>query len=115
MHGSDYGGWDIVDQEINKDSVVYSFGVGEDASFDLSIIDSYGLTVHAFDPTPKSIQWVKSNQFPDNFVMHEYGIADFDGVVSFNPPENPDHVSHTILDRETTSDCSIEVEVKKIP
>jgi hypothetical protein len=52
--GSDYGGWDVVLDGITKDSVVYSFGIGDDASFDLELIDRYNLVIHAFDPTPKS-------------------------------------------------------------
>ncbi len=81
--GSDYGGWNVVTASINVDSIVYSFGIGEDASFDAALVEKYGLTVHAFDPTPKSIEWVKKQGFSDQFVMHEYGIAAFDGTVSF--------------------------------
>ena len=46
---------------------IYSFGVGEDVSFDLCLldyIDKYKLgsgKVYAFDPTPKSINWAKKN------------------------------------------------------
>ncbi|MCW9014371.1 MAG: FkbM family methyltransferase [Gammaproteobacteria bacterium] len=116
MHGGDsgYGGWDIHEGDINANSIVYSFGVGEDASFDISLIKKFGLTVFAFDPTPKSIAWVKSQGFPAEFRLYEYGLADFDGSISFNPPSNPDHVSHTILDREETNDTSIEVNVKRL-
>ncbi len=112
--GSEYGSWDLVIDELNKDSIIYSIGVGEDASFDVALIDDMGLTIYAFDPTPKSIKWVEEQQFSPKFVMHEYGIADFDGFVSFSPPENPDHVSHTILDRPSTKDNAIEVSVKKL-
>jgi FkbM family methyltransferase len=112
--GSAYGGWDIVTERITADSVVYSFGVGEDASFDLALIRRFALKVHAFDPTPKSIAWVKSQSFPSDFIMHEYGIADFDGVIAFNPPENDTHVSHTILERPSTKGRAIEVAVKKL-
>ena len=100
--GTEYGGWDVVGAPLNADSVVYSFGVGEDASFDIALIERFGLVVHAFDPTPKSIEWVKAQKFSDRFVMHDYGIADHDGSISFHPPENSDHVSHTILDRPST-------------
>ncbi len=113
-HGSDYGGWDIVPQGIDTDSIVYSVGVGEDASFDIGLMDKYGLVVHAFDPTPKSVQWVKEQQFPASFVMHEYGLADFDGNVSFNPPENSEHVSHTLLTRPETQTQAISVPVKRL-
>ena len=99
---------------INMHSIVYSFGVGEDASFDTALIEKFNLTVHAFDPTPKSIEWVKSQGFSGRFVMHEYGIAAFDGNVSFYPPENPDHVSHTMLDRPSTMAKAISVPVKRL-
>lgn len=112
--GSDYGGWDIVASSIDAHSVVYSFGIGEDASFDMAMIDGFGLTVHGFDPTPKSIEWVKRQSFPSRFVMHAYGIASFDGTASFNPPVNPDHVSHTLLDRPSTKANAITVEVRRL-
>lgn len=112
--GSNYGGWNVVSSEITSDSIIYSFGVGEDATFDIALINKYGLSVHAFDPTPKSIIWVEKQNFPDNFIMHKYGIADFDGDISFNPPDNPDHVSHTILERPKTANKSITVPVKRL-
>lgn len=112
--GLDYGGWDVLTTGIDANSIVYSFGVGEDASFDTALIEKFNLVVHAFDPTPKSIEWVKGQGFPSNFVMHEYGLAAFDGVVSFNPPENSDHVSHTLLDRSSTKAESISVPVKRL-
>lgn len=112
--GSDYGGWDVVTTNIDIHSIVYSFGVGEDASFDTALIEKFDLTIHAFDPTPKSIEWVKRQGFSDRFVMHDYGIAAFDGNVSFNPPENPDHVSHTLLDRPSTKAKAISVPVKRL-
>ena len=112
--GSEYGGWDVAVEKVTKDSIVYSFGIGEDASFDIELIERFGLVVHAFDPTPKSIDWVHRQNFPESFIIHEYGLADFDGEVSFNPPENPEYVSHTILDRPSTKKNSITVPVKKL-
>ena len=112
--GSDYGGWDVVTTSLDTHSVIYSFGVGEDASFDTGLIKKFNLTVHAFDPTPKSIEWVKRQGFSDRFVMHHYGIAAFDGNVSFSPPENPDHVSHTLLDRPSTKARAISLPVKTL-
>lgn len=112
--GSEYGGWDLATTDIDTNSVVYSFGVGEDASFDISLIEKFDLTIHAFDPTPKSIEWVNKQGFSNRFVMHNYGIAAFDGNASFSPPENPDHVSHTILDRPSTKANAISVPVKRL-
>jgi len=112
--GSSYGGWDVAVGHITNASIVYSFGIGTDASFDTELIKHYNVTVHAFDPTPKSIEWVKKQNFPQIFILHEYGLADFDGDIPFNPPENPEHVSYTILDRQETTDSAITVPVKKM-
>ncbi len=112
--GSQYGGWDIVVDPINEKSIVYSFGIGEDASFDINLIERFGLVIQAFDPTPKSIDWVNKQGLPAKFIFHKYGIANFDTDISFNPPENPEYVSHTILSRPKTENKSIVVLVKRL-
>jgi len=112
--GSDYGGWNVRAEQLRADSVVYSFGVGEDASFDIALLKHFGLTVHAFDPTPKSIEWAKKQGFPSQFVLYEYGIANYDGHATFSPPDDPTHVSHTMLERPTTKGRSITVPVKRL-
>lgn len=112
--GSDDCGWEVVTTNIDSDSIIYSFGVGEDASFDLELIERFNTTIQAFDPTPKSIEWVKKQYFPDRFVMHDFGIAAIDGIAHFNPPENPNHVSHTLLKRPLTKSKSILVPVKRL-
>lgn len=95
--GSDYGGWEILPGLLSNGSVVYSFGVGEDKSSDLALIERFGLTVQAFDPTPRSIAWVKDRDVPEAFVLHEFGLADFDGLAQLAPPEDLAHVSHRML------------------
>jgi len=112
--GSDYGGWTIEKGSVSKETIVYSFGVGEDVSFDIALIEKYNAIVHAFDPTPKSIEWVKDNVSKSEFILHEYGISDFDGEIQFNPPTNPDHISHTILDRNETHKNAITVPVRNL-
>jgi FkbM family methyltransferase len=77
--------------------LVYSFGVGEDVSFDLELIRRFDVQLHAFDPTPRSIEWLKTQELPSAFKIHEYGIADFDGTCEFFPPSDPAHISHTSL------------------
>lgn len=114
FHGSEYGGWMLCPDGLSPNSVVYSFGVGEDASFDLSVINEYGSQVYAFDPTPRSIQWVRGQIWPPQFHFTPIGIAAQDGIVEFRPPENPEFVSHTMLARPTTENRSIQVQVKRL-
>lgn len=80
------GGWALWPGPIRNDSVVYSFGVGDSVGWDLEMIRRFGVTVHAFDPTPASIEWVSRQTLPRQFVFHDYGIANIDGMVDFYPP-----------------------------
>jgi FkbM family methyltransferase len=91
--GSENGGWTISPAALSPESIVYSAGVGEDISFDIELIKRFAVTVHAFDPTPRSIAWTGSQLLPSQFVMHAYGIANVDGMLSFGLPDNPSHVS----------------------
>lgn len=94
-HGSDTCGWNIVRNFLSKNSVVVDIGLGEDISFSQSIIDKYCLVVHGFDPTPRSIQYIKGlNQF--NFILYEYGIGIKKGITIFYLPNNEHHVSGSL-------------------
>jgi FkbM family methyltransferase len=91
--------WCVCPAGLSAQSVVYSAGVGEEISFDLALIGRFGVWVHSFDPTPRSIAWVRQQVLPERFVFHPHGIAGLDGTCRFNPPENALHVSHTLLKR----------------
>ncbi|HPD60923.1 MAG TPA: FkbM family methyltransferase [Thermodesulfobacteriota bacterium] len=112
--GSKYCGWEVAVEKIKKDSVIYSFGVGEDASFDIELINQFGVVVHAFDPTPGSINWVQAQNFSEHFVFHKYGLADFDGELLFNPPRDHKSISYTILERPSKNKKAIALPVKKL-
>jgi len=111
--GNEGASWCVCPSVLSKASVVYSFGAGEDISFDLELIRRFGLQVHAFDPTPRSIEWIRSQTLPRELIFHPYGIADTDGKRKFTPPANPAYVSHTMLERDT-SGPSIEVPVSRL-
>lgn len=112
--GSDYGSHCVYPGSLGSGSVVYSFGVGEDASFDVALIEKLGANVHAFDPTPRSIEWVKAQALPPAFHFAPVGIADFDGKGQFHPPTNPEHVSHSLLPRATATAAAVEVEFRTL-
>lgn len=95
--GTHYGGRWVELSKLNESSIVYSAGTGEDASFDLELIKLKNCVVHAFDPTPRSIEWVKRQLMPAQFVFHGVGLASFDGTTWFYPPKDPTWVSHSIV------------------
>ena len=97
--GNEHAQWCIYPAGLSPESVVYSFGVGRDISFDLELIECFGVRVHAFDPTPRSIAWIKTQKLPARFTFHEFGIADFDGTAAFRAPENSGYVSYTVVPR----------------
>lgn len=91
--GTSYGAHTILRDSLDARSVVYSFGVGEDASFDLGLIERYGCRVHAFDPTERSIAWARANVDHLLWTLYPIGIAASDGEATFMPPANRSHVS----------------------
>lgn len=110
--GSDYGGWNICPTRLRSTSIVYSIGVGEDISFDLELIAKYGVEVFAFDPTPRSIEFIQRQSPPCQIRFYPFGLAHFNGFAQFYAPKNPAHVSHTLLKRPT--DRTIEVPVFRL-
>jgi FkbM family methyltransferase len=103
----------ICRDKLREQATIYSFGIGTDISFDLELIRKFGVQVHAFDPTPRSLAWLKTQKVPEGFHIHQYGVAACDGMLRFAPPKSPAHVSHTIVQR-AGSEHSIWAPVRRI-
>jgi FkbM family methyltransferase len=84
--GSSYGGWTVIPELIDRNSVVYSVGVGSDITFDLALIARFGCAVHAFDPTPMARDWIARQSTPPEFHFHPLGLANEDETVGFVAP-----------------------------
>jgi FkbM family methyltransferase len=97
---------------IDTSSIVYSAGVGTDISFDLELIRNFNLKVFAFDPTPRSIEWINSQNLPTNYSFYPYGLAKENGVLNLFLPKNEEYVSGSILSKQ--SDQTVLVEVKSL-
>lgn len=113
--GNDYGGFYACPDFLNQNSIVYSFGIGEDISFSRSLIEKYNCKVYGFDPTPKSIHWVHKQQKPERFQFFDYGIDRVSGLTNFHLPKNPDYVSGSIIEQSNVlSDQYIQVKMKSL-
>ncbi len=99
-YGNNYGGFYVCPEFLSQNSIIYSFGIGEDISFDKAVIKNHGCHVFGFDPTPKSINWIKHQQnLPLKFSFFDYGIANKSGLVNFFLPKNDEHVSGSYVDQ----------------
>lgn len=107
--GSDYGGWWVARDFVSQDDVVFSVGIGMDNSFDLAMIERFGVKVFAFDPTPKSKQWLAGQQLPPAFHFVPVGLSDADGEMVFKL-DNPDWDSYT-----AAADIKGEADIARCP
>lgn len=112
--GGGYGGWELDASRLNARSVVYSAGVGTDVSFDVSLMGTYGLTVHAFDPTPGIDDWVEAQGLSKEFVLHSCGLAGRDADVPFFPPTREGYQSFSMVRRGGITEASATVPVRRV-
>ncbi len=97
-YGNSYGGFYINPSLLNEGSIIYSFGIGKDISFDQTCIKRHHCRVYGFDPTPKSISFIKGMKKTDYFKFNDYGITDGDsGLVDFFLPHNPKGISGSLI------------------
>ena len=104
--GSYHAGYSICPTDLGPSSIIYSFGLGDDISFDLELIEKYGCKVFGADPTPKSLEFLGKLDLPYNFKYFDFAIADYDGVIKLFFPKNNDHVSLVSGDDGKRNGCS---------
>lgn len=78
-------GWCICPVGINEKSTVISLGIGKDIQFDTEMIKRFSCQVHAFDPTPKCITWIKTLGLPAQFHFYPYAVCNYDGSMRMFP------------------------------
>lgn len=100
-------------QALNKDSIIYSFGIGQDISFDLGVISKTNAKILAFDPTPRSKKWLETQTLPTQFEYFEIGLAPYDGEATFETPQDENHVSFKITN-PSNSAKNIIAQVRKL-
>jgi FkbM family methyltransferase len=97
-HGSAYGGWVIMKDSLSHRSIVLSAGLGQDISFDESVIAKYGCAIEGYDPAPRALACFAGRDMPPGFTWHQVGWAAREGVMAFHEPYRADWISGTILE-----------------
>ncbi len=78
----------IAPEFLSQDSIIYSFGIGRNYSFECALINNYKCKVFAFDPSPEVVCRMKNEQLPHNLKYFEYGLSDTDGKKAFHIPSS---------------------------
>jgi FkbM family methyltransferase len=93
-----FGDWIISAEALDAGGIVYSLGVGDDIALDLALIDLYGVEIHAFDPTPASVDWLSAMQLPKSFHFHPWAVTATDGPLQLFPRRRRDgSANHKML------------------
>lgn len=116
--GSKYGRWAIDTRGLKKTTVIASFGLGEDVSFEDAVAARFGCRVVGFDPTPRSIQYLKSRKSAATITHLPFALACTDGFIKFYaPPDDAaDQVSaSSVASYGTCARTSFEVPCRTLP
>jgi FkbM family methyltransferase len=78
--GTDYGGWMVPRELIEPSWLCYCVGTGGDISFDLTLIERYGVRVRAFDAVEGYVLEAReSAEYEPRMSAHHAAIALADG------------------------------------
>ena len=125
--GTDYGGWLIpLDCGLERESLCYLAGAGEDITFDCALAARFHCSVTIIDPTPRAIRHFEDlknaveqgRRFPINNRAEEFydigsddlarisfvpvGLGEHDAVLKFYLPKNAAHVSCSSVNLQKT-------------
>jgi FkbM family methyltransferase len=124
--GTFYGGYAIPDGILNRESICYCAGAGEDISFEVGLVEKYGCMVYINDPTlraqihfntlinntlaciptfinnSKTICYNLSKKNTNRIFFSDVGLWHKPGKIRFYAPKNPDHVSHSAINLQKT-------------
>lgn len=93
----DEGGWRYHPDALDRDSVVYSLGIGKDTDFDQALIRRFGLHVHAFDPTPSTADWLLEHPQGAGFHFHPWAVTAADGTMTLYPRRRKDGRKSSVM------------------
>ena len=111
--GTEYGGYVVPLGELEPGDICYCFGAGEDVSLEIDLATAIPVQVHIFDPTPRAIEHVERLQIQapaevaSRVHMHPWGAWSQDCAMQFFAPQDPSHVSHSILNMQKTNSSFI--------
>lgn len=101
-HGTNYGGWPILLDHLNQDSICYCGGAGLDISFEKSLSEKYNCNFIIIEPIKKYIEKLKPQV--KNFEKIKFinlGLDKSENILNFN---NAGGISYSHFHRENKTE-----------
>lgn len=109
--GNDWADWVVATKLFSgAKTVVYSFGLGRDISFEHALAKRFGCTIFGFDPTPVSLDYLMARPLPARMEIVPWGLGTEDGNKDFGLPA-PGDVNFSA---SKSNGESVELEVRKL-
>ena len=84
--GTKYGRWAIDPSHLDAQTRIVCFGLGDDVSFELALIEQFGCHIHGYDPTPQALEYLRSWAQSPRLSIHAVALAVYDGTLAFRHP-----------------------------
>ncbi len=92
--GSSYGGWAVPGELIQPSWICYLVGAGGDVSFDLDLINRYGVRARSFDAVEDYVVRAREQAGDEpRFSVHHAAIAATDGPIRMQVTHDPASLS----------------------
>ena len=105
--GKIYRGYCVAIENLNEKSIVYSFGIGRDISFETELNSNIGCNISLFDPSPIAGKWLQNIDLPSSITYYKYAISDYDGHTYMSQKKGTDNVNYSLNKNKTGEKVSV--------
>ncbi len=103
-YGDEGAAWKVPTKLLNKNSICYCAGVGENISFEQGLYSEVKPNLFLFDPTPRSVKFIKKQKLPKKIQFHNWGLWSKNSTQKFFAPPLESYVSHSIVNLHNTKE-----------
>lgn len=105
--GDNGAAWKVPVGLLSKKSICYCAGVGENITFEKGLYATIQPNVFLFDPTPRSISFIKKQRLPKKIQFNSWGLWSKNSKQKFFAPPLDSYVSHSIVNLHHTKEYFI--------
>lgn len=99
---------------LKENSILLSFGVGMDISFDLALHKAGVKKIFLFDPTPSAIAFIGKLKLPVSFTFYPFGLDNIDGNKLMYLPSGNRVSGSIFLNNHLQQENTVQVEMRTL-